>query len=229
LAGGSAIRFPKGEEDMKSVDLMIFDLDGTLVNSGTDIARSVVHMLATLGLPARTEEKILTFVGNGLPKLVERSIGPDHADLLDHALEIFERYYEKHLLDTTCLYPGVAQMLDHYGTKKKLIVTNKRVVYAKRIAEFLGIADRFDGILGEKSTPYMKPDLRLMEAILALYPQERERTVVIGDGIADIRFAKNAGVLSCAYLNGRTPRELLLGEGPDIVYEHPQDLRELLA
>ncbi|OPY91866.1 MAG: Phosphoglycolate phosphatase [Syntrophaceae bacterium PtaU1.Bin231] len=214
---------------MKNVDLMIFDLDGTLVNSGRDIARSAVHTLKTLGLPILQEEKILTFVGNGLGRLVERALGPAHQHLMDRAMEIFEGHYEQHMLDTTGLYPGVAQMLAHYGAKRKIVVTNKRIAYAKRILEGLGIADRFERILGENSTPYMKPDARLMDTVVETAPERRERTVVIGDGIADIRFAKNAGVLSCAYLNGLTPRELLLGEGPDIVYEHPQDLRELLA
>jgi len=214
---------------MKNVDLMIFDLDGTLVDSGGDIARSAVHTLKTLGLPVLPEEKILTFVGNGLGRLVERAIGPAHQYLMDRAMEIFEAHYEQHMLDGTGLYPGVAQMLGHYAAKRKIVVTNKRIAYAKRILEGLGIADRFERILGEGSTPYMKPDARLMEAILEIFPQQRGRTVVIGDGIADIRFAKNAGVVSCAYLNGLTPRDALLAETPDLVYEHPQDLRVLLA
>ncbi len=214
---------------MKNVDLMIFDLDGTLANSGRDIARSAVHTLETLGLPALREDKILTFVGNGLGKLVERALGPAHQRLMDQAMEIFLAHYDQHMLDTTGLYPGIEQILAHYGAKRKIVVTNKKIGFAERILEGLGIADRFERILGENSTPYMKPDARLMEAVLEIFPEKRERTVVIGDGIADIRFAKNAGVLSCAYLNGLTPRELLLGEGPDIVYEHPQDLRELLA
>jgi phosphoglycolate phosphatase len=188
-----------------------------------------VHTLETLGLPALREDKILTFVGNGLGKLVERALGPAHQRLMDQAMEIFLAHYDQHMLDTTGLYPGIEQILAHYGAKRKIVVTNKKIGFAERILEGLGIADRFERILGENSTPYMKPDARLMEAVLEIFPEKRERTVVIGDGIADIRFAKNAGVLSCAYLNGLTPRELLLGEGPDIVYEHPQDLRELLA
>jgi len=214
---------------MMKVGLMIFDLDGTLVNSGTDIARSVRHTLKTLGLPVLQEAEILTFVGNGLRKLMERSLGPARQHLIDPAMEIFLPYYEGHLLDTTVLYPGVAEVLAHYGAKRKIVVTNKRFQYAERILEGLGIADRFERILGDGSTPYMKPDARLMEAILEIFPEQRGRTVVIGDGIADIRFAKNAGVVSCACLNGLTPRDALLAEAPDMVYEHPQNLRALLA
>jgi phosphoglycolate phosphatase len=214
---------------MKNVGLMIFDLDGTLVNSGRDIARSVAHTLKTLGLPALQEEEILTFVGNGLRRLMERSLGPAHQPLIGQAMEIFMPYYEKHLLDTTVLYPGIARILAHYSAKRKIVVTNKRIEYAERIAEGLGIADRFERIVGESSTPYMKPDARLMDAILEIFPEKRDRTVVIGDGIADMQFAENAGVVSCAYLNGLTPREALLAEAPDMVYEHPQNLRELLA
>jgi phosphoglycolate phosphatase len=200
---------------MKSVDLMIFDLDGTLVTSGPDIAASVNDTLATLGLPAIEEAMILEFVGDGVKKLIERSLGPALQVRIEEALIIFSRHYEEHMLDTTTLYPGVIEVLRHFHEKKKVVLTNKRHRFAAAMINALRLTHCFDDILGADSTPYIKPDARLAGLLLTRFGARPDRTVIIGDGVNDILLAKHAGLLSCALLNGLTGRETLLNLKPD--------------
>jgi phosphoglycolate phosphatase len=200
---------------MKFVDLMIFDLDGTLVTSGQDIASSVNYTLATLGLPAIEEAMILEFIGDGVKKLIERSLGPALQVRSEEALIIFSRHYEEHMLDTTTLYPGVIEVLRHFQKKKKVVLTNKRHRFAAALSDALRLTQYFDDVIGADSTPYIKPDARLADLILKRFQAHPDKTVVIGDGINDILLARNAGLLSCAFLNGLTGRETLLSLKPD--------------
>lgn len=213
----------------RPVDLMLFDLDGTLVDSRRDLARSVNHTLEALGLPGLAMPAIIGFVGDGIQALLERSLGPAQAHRIDEALRIFRAHYAEHLVDTTSLYPGVPETLAHFHAKRKLIVTNKNEGFSRTIVEKLGIGRFFADIVGSDTTPYLKPDRRLIAWIQERHPFAPARTVVIGDGVNDILFARNGGTLSCAHLNGLTRREDLLALHPSTVYEDPLALQDLFA
>ncbi len=214
---------------MKSVDLMIFDLDGTLVTSGQDIAASVNDTLATLGLPAIEEAMILEFVGDGVKKLIERSLGPASQVRFEEALVLFSHHYEEHMLDTTTLYPGVIEVLRHFHDKKKVVLTNKRHRFAAAMIDALRLTHCFDDILGADSTPYIKPDARLAGLLLTRFGARPDRTVIVGDGVNDILLAKHAGLLSCALLNGLTGRETLLNLKPDYSCEHLPEITRIFC
>ena len=214
---------------MKSVELMIFDLDGTLVTSGQDIAASVNDTLATLGLPAIEEAMILEFVGDGVKKLIERSLGPASQVRFEEALVLFSHHYEEHMLDTTTLYPGVIEVLQHFHDKKKVVLTNKRHRFAAAMIDALRLTYCFDDILGADSTPYIKPDARLAGLLLTRFGARPDRTVIIGDGVNDILLAKHAGLLSCALLNGLTGRETLLNLKPDYSCEHLPEITRIFC
>ena len=104
---------------MKHIELMIFDLDGTLVNSGGDIVASVNYTLKSLDIPTKSQEEILTFVGDGVNKMIERALGKDFQHLFDRAMDIFSDYYARHMLDTTCLCDSVIEVLDHFSRQEK--------------------------------------------------------------------------------------------------------------
>lgn len=214
---------------MTEIDLMIFDFDGTLVSSGNDIAASVNHTLTTLGIPVLKKERIIEFVGDGVEKLIGRSLGDKDKGRFDEAAEIFMSHYRKHMLDTTELYPGVLSALSHFQDKKKIILTNKRHIFTSRIAERLKIADYFDEIIGADNTPYKKPDPRLLPPILKKFKTAPDHTVVIGDGVNDILLARNAGVLSCAFLNGLDSRNTLISLKPDFSCEDISELRGIFC
>ena len=209
---------------MKHIDLMIFDLDGTLVNSGEDIVTSVNHTLKTLDISTKKSEEILGFVGDGFQKLIERSLGKDFQHLFNDAIGIFSAYYAEHMLDTTSLCDSVIEIMKHFHDKKKVIITNKRKYFTLEITEALGISKYFDEIIGSDSTEYKKPDQRLLLPLLEKFSAKYTDTVVIGDGINDIMLARNAGVLSCALLNGLTGRDILLTLYPDYACEGLSEL-----
>ena len=204
---------------MKHIELMIFDLDGTLVNSGGDIVASVNHTLNSLDIPEKSQEEILTFVGDGVNKMIERALGKDSQYLFDRAMDIFSAYYTDHMLDTTYLYDSVIEVLDHFSNKKKAIITNKRKYFTLKMTDALGISKYFVEIIGADSTAYKKPDPRLFIPLLRRVNAVYDDTVVIGDGVNDIMLAKNTGVLSCALLNGLTHRNILLALEPDFACE----------
>lgn len=210
------------------VELMIFDFDGTLVQSGEDIANSVSYTLAKLSLPTIDKEEILTFIGDGVVKLIERATGEAGKAHHNKALEIFSEHYDRHMLDHADLYPGVLETLQHFRGKRKIILTNKRFKFTEKMAAALNILDFFDEIIGADSTPFIKPDPRLTEGILKRFPVEKKNTVIIGDGVNDILLAKNSGIMSCCYLNGLGRRDDLLALDPDIAFERFHELKERL-
>ncbi len=214
---------------MKKIDLMIFDFDGTLVDTGADLVQSINYTLRTLNLPERTEKEVISFVGDGVSKLMERALGKDHSGLQTAAMQIFSGYYAEHMLDNSVLYPGVKEVLENYRNKTKIILTNKRHHFTLRIAESLRIENYFTDIIGADSTPFMKPDHRVMDHVFSKYPSPKENAVVIGDGVNDVIIAQNAGVLSCALLNGLGNREDLLKLKADYYCEDILELNSLFV
>ncbi|MBW2599746.1 MAG: HAD-IA family hydrolase [Deltaproteobacteria bacterium] len=212
---------------MKKIEMMVFDFDGTLVYSGDDLANSVNHTLKKLGMPVLDRKTIIGFVGDGVARLIKRSLGDERHDMFDEAMEIFKAHYAEHLLDTTVLYPGVRDILEHFKDRKKLIVTNKLYSYTLKIAEELGIDGYFEAIIGADSVPRRKPDSGLLIPLLKEYGVGKRNTVVIGDGVNDILLAKNTGTLSCALLNGLGDRDRLLSLGPDYRCEDISELKKL--
>ena len=210
---------------MKPVDLMMFDFDGTLADTGEDIAASVNHALTALGLGSLPVDVILGFVGDGLRILMERALGADDRAKLEEAMKFFLCHYEKHLLDHTRLYPAAEEMLNHFHSKKKVILTNKRYCLTMAIAKGLKIDRRFLEIVGSDSTPFQKPDGRVVAYLLEKYGVAPSRAVLIGDSVNDVAAAKNAGVLSCVHLNGLGNREAMLKMGADFYVEHLTEIR----
>jgi phosphoglycolate phosphatase len=214
---------------MKHIDLMIFDLDGTLVDSGRDIAASVNYTLKSLNLLPQKHEEIIGFVGDGVQKLIERALGDENEHLFNNAMKIFSSYYSEHMLDTTKLYESAIKVLEHFQNKRKVIITNKRLYFTMGITNNLDISSYFDEIIGSDSTAYKKPDSSLLIPLLEKYNVDSNDTVVIGDGINDIMLARNAGVLSCALLNGLTDRNILLALKPDFTCEKLSELMTLFT
>jgi len=209
------------------VHLMVFDLDGTLADTGADLADSVNRTLRSMGIPGRPEPEILRFVGDGVRKLLERSLGERHRDRLDEALARFKGIYAEHLLDRTVLYPGVADILRLFADKAKVIITNKNTDFTLALCRGLGIESCFREIIGGDSTAFMKPDPRVLLPLLDRYGAKPEETLIVGDGVNDILLARNAGVRCCAFLNGIGGREELLGLKPDFAVERIADLERI--
>ena len=212
---------------MKELDLMIFDFDGTLVSTGTDLAQSINYTLDTLKLEKKPEKEIISFVGDGIGKLIERALGQDHVKYQEEAMRIFADYYGKHLMDNTSLYPHVEEVLKNFENKTKIILTNKSYNFTLMIARKLNIEKYFAEIIGIDSTPFAKPDRRVIDYLLDKYGVAKEKTLMTGDGINDILVAKNSGILSCAYLNGLGNRKDLLNLNADYYCEDLLEIKSL--
>jgi phosphoglycolate phosphatase len=174
-------------------------------------------------------EAIRGFVGDGLDVLMSRALGPSDGEYHDRAMAIFYPYYSDHMLEHTTLYPDVLTVLEHFGDKRKIVVTNKRQQYASRIMQGLGVDSYFLEIIGEGSSPYRKPDPLLLHLVMEKWGATPERTVVIGDGVNDVLLARQAGALGCALLGGMTERGKLIALAPDMTCETLSDIMTLLG
>lgn len=209
------------------VKLLVFDLDGTLADTGADLAFSVNRTLRSMGLPERPDAEILGFVGDGVRKLLERSLGEPHRERLDEALPRFGEFYARHLLDRTALYPGVQDVLRHFVDKPKVLITNKNTDFTLALCRGLKIDASFLEIIGGDSREFMKPDPRLLLPLFERYAADPAGTLVVGDGVNDILLARRAGARACAFLNGLGRREELLRLEPDFTIERMIDLTEI--
>jgi phosphoglycolate phosphatase len=212
---------------MMPLKLLVFDLDGTLADTGADLAESVNRTLQSLGISTRPEAEILGFVGDGVRKLIERSLGEAYPDRFHEALKQFNAIYAEHLLDHTTLYPGVLDVLRHFGGKEKVLITNKTLAFTLSICSGLGIAGFFKEIVAGDSADYMKPDPRLLRPLFERFGAAAEETLVVGDGVNDILLARNAGARSCAFLNGLGKRRDLMSLMPDFTIERMIELKEI--
>jgi phosphoglycolate phosphatase len=212
---------------MKELDLMIFDFDGTLVATGTDLARSINYTLDTLKLEKKPEKEIISFVGDGIGTLIQRALGQDNVKYQEEAMGIFADYYGKHLMDNTGLYPHVEEVLKNFDNKTKIILTNKSYDFTLMIARKLNIEKYFAEIVGIDSMPFAKPDRRIIDYLLDKYRAAKEKTLMTGDGRNDILVARNSGILSCAYLNGLGGRKDLLNLNADYYCEDLLEIKSL--
>ncbi|MBM3253237.1 MAG: HAD family hydrolase, partial [Candidatus Omnitrophica bacterium] len=150
---------------IKEVDLIIFDLDGTLIDTKKDIVNSVNNTLKNLGLRPRPDNIISSFIGYGIKGLIRDALGKENTSLLEKALKIYEENYNKHMFDTSRPYPGVLEVLEHFSKKSKAVITNKRKRFAKAQLEHFGIAKYFDEIIGGDDETCLKPSPCQPEAV----------------------------------------------------------------
>ena len=208
------------------VELLIFDLDGTLIESKWDIASSVNLTLAELGLPQRPLEEIFGFVGDGVKKLLRLSVGEDPRISFDEALRVFRGHYLAHCLDRTTFYPGIEQMLNHFIDKRKAVATNKSIEYTEVILKGLG-AHHFQFVVGGDNGFGLKPEPGMLSHVIERLNVPKERTVLVGDSTNDINGGHNAGIRVCAVGYGMGNREKMAACQPDWFIERPEQLMEI--
>lgn len=178
--------------------VLIFDLDGTLVDSKKDLTSSVNYVRSSFGLPGLLEKEIAGFIGDGAQMLIQRALGPDvSAADVQSGLQLFLAYYREHMLDQSVLYPGVAETLANLSDYRMAILTNKPVRFSRRMLEGLGIHDRFAAVYGGNSFERKKPDPIGIFQILTDTGGTLEETWMIGDSAVDVLTGRRAGVRTC--------------------------------
>jgi phosphoglycolate phosphatase len=216
--------------------LLIFDLDGTLVDSRLDLANSVNAMLRHYKKPELPNEVIGSYIGNGAPMLVRRSLGdPDDETFVQEALLYFLSYYREHKLDTTYVYDGIFHSLDAIvasrngnSAVKMAVLSNKPVVPSRGIVESLGLGKYFFQVYGGNSFHTKKPDPAGVAALLEEAGARAEETAIIGDSDVDIITARNAGIYSVGVTYGLAPHTLE-DAPPDVLVDHPRELGDVLG
>ncbi len=180
-----------------------------------------------MGLPEKEPQEIYRHVGTGVRRLLQQVLSTSEGDLYKRSLQVFRKYYLEHLLDTTNFYPGIRELLMHFGSKRLAIATNKPMEYTTRIIEGLGAGTLFNIILGGDSVPNLKPHPDLISKILKDSGIDRNRAVMIGDGVSDILAAREAGIKVCAVGYGLTPKGILLSPRPDFLCDTPAEIIRL--
>src|SRR6202795_2150785 len=185
------------------VRALIFDLDGTLIDSKLDLALAVNAALAEMGRGPLPHEQVFSYVGQGAPSLIARALGEDatEEDCL-RGLEFFIKYYSVHKLDHTALYPGVRETLDALAGMPMAVLTNKPVGASRGILKGLGVAGHFRFVYGGNSFERKKPDPMGVETILREFGASPAQSMVVGDSEIDVQTGRNAGSWVCGVTYG---------------------------
>jgi phosphoglycolate phosphatase len=219
---------------IEQIRLLIFDLDGTLVDSRLDLTNSVNAMLRQYGRPELPCDLIATYIGDGAPMLVRRALGdPDDQKFVDEALLYFMTYYREHKLDTTYVYDGVKESLDvirdaRNGEVKMAILSNKPVNPSRAIVEALGLGSFFFQVYGGNSFPTKKPDPQGAVELLKEAGVNAAQAVMVGDSANDVLTAQNCGMYSVGLTYGLSPASLAQVP-PDVLLDRPDELGELFT
>lgn len=223
--------------DPRRIRLLVFDLDGTLIDSRLDLIHSVNATLRHIGRPELDGDVIASYVGDGAPALVRRALGDtDDEILLLTALEYFLSYYRLHKLDHTTVYPGIPEVLavlarPANGMTRTLartmaVLSNKPVNPSRAIVQALGLGDFFVSVYGGNSFATKKPDPLGVRTLLEETGVAAEDALMIGDSSIDVLAGRNAGLWTCGVTYGFAPQSLE-DVPPDVLVENPQELGEL--
>jgi phosphoglycolate phosphatase len=210
--------------------LLIFDLDGTLIDSRLDLAHSINATRGFMGLEPLEHETVYKYVGNGAAMLVQRALGDlGSSENVERALPFFIGYYTEHKLDYTVLYPGVRESLDRLQAAgmPMAVLTNKPVRISKAIVEELGLSEHFFQVYGGNSFEFKKPNPIGIATLIAEAGVTPADTIMVGDSGVDIQTANNAGVRSCGVTYGFQPETLVLYP-PSILVDRLEQLVEQL-
>jgi phosphoglycolate phosphatase len=222
--------------DPHAIQLLIFDLDGTLIDSRLDLVHSVNAALRHLGRPELAEDLIASYVGDGAPMLIRRTLGPDadNQELVQRGLEFFLSYYKEHKLDHTTIYDGMKETLlairnSGNGVHRRMaVLSNKPVNASRAIIHELGLGEFFVSVYGGNSFASKKPDPEGALAIMREAGAKAEATLIVGDSAVDVNTGRNAGTATCAVTYGFAPHTLEQTP-PDVLIDSPRELAEMFA
>ncbi len=213
---------------MTSFQLLVFDFDGTLVDTKKDIADAVNRTLKELGLRTLDREVLYTFIGKGVNHLMTRSLEGTGCNDLPRAIDAFMKHYEAHLMDHTHLFPNCRETLEHFSHKANTILSNKPTRFITQILDALDCRTPFSTILGGDSMPAKKPDPGGLHHILEQHRVRPEATLMIGDSLVDVETGKRAGVKTCGVTYGHAGRATLETAQPDWIIDDLLELKQFI-
>lgn len=216
------------QKTFHAVRVLVFDLDGTLIDSALDLALSVAATLEHMNRPPISHEIIYSYVGNGAPTLIRKALGPDASEEdCQRGLEHFLSYYREHMLDNTVTYPGVREGLAELARFPMAVLTNKPVRFSEKILDGLGLSPYFKFVYGGNSFERKKPDPMGMQLLLADFGVLPREAMMIGDSEVDVQTARNANTWACGVTYG-LGSERLVQHPPDVLLDSLTELPPLL-
>lgn len=216
--------------DPAALELIVYDLDGTLVDAFEDIWIGVNHALAQYGLPQLPFATVKSHVGDGARMLIRRCLGEAHADRFDEVYTTYRKFYADHPVDKARLYPGALATLAELRARgyRQAILTNKPDEVARQVCRQLALAEAVDGIWGERPESPRKPDAESLLEVVRHFGVEPARCAVVGDGAADHKVAHGAGAKMIGVTYGLLNCEQVLERHPSAVIDSLDELLELL-
>ena len=214
---------------VRTFDLIIFDLDGVIVDSVEDLVAALRHSLRQVGSRDCAFSDIRNLIGFGARNILLQSLDEDKKDRVDAAMTEFRDYYGQNCTNKTVLYPGVSEVLATYARHKKLALATFKIRAATlRILEALNVRDYFDAIVTADDVQRPKPDPECINRILQEVQCDPDAVLMVGDTPTDVQTARNAGVAACAVLYGIGTRENLGRANPDFLIDDIRELKNLV-
>ena len=221
--------FPEGRSKiMLDIDVIFFDVDGTLVDARIDIVKSVNYTLQHLGASQRPFDEIVSYIGTGIKDLVAKSLHSDDEDLILKGVDILGEYYSAHSVDESRLYPHVEEILKYFRNKRKYILTNRYSRFAEVTLRGLGIREYFDRVIGGDDENCLKPSPCILSKTISELKINRRRAIIVGDMAIDVETGKNSGIKTCWVTYGLGKLEDVKHLKPDYIIEDIIELEEII-
>jgi phosphoglycolate phosphatase len=213
---------------IQQIDLIVFDLDGTLADSLPDIATAANHACRSLGVPEHSPEAIKGMIGGGERKLVKRFLGPGREGLVEEAVKLYLDYYSSHCGDFTRLYPGVKETLPLLQGKKLAVLSNKRQSLTEAVLRVTGIFPFFTVIRGGSEEMPLKPSSEPLLALIKEVQGDPACTIMVGDKPGDVLAGKGAGTLTLGVTYGYGDAAAVAAAGPDFLVDRFADIEGVI-
>lgn len=184
-------------------------------------------MLESLGLSVRPPSEISDFIGKGVKKLIEDSLGEDRPVSIGEAVKIYKDIYRKHMFDSTVLYPGALDVLKYFKNSKKAIMSNKSVEFIAMALKRFAVRDYFVKVLGSDDDKQRKPNAGPIINMLKEFQVNPRMAVIVGDSPLDIETGNNAGILTCGVTYGIARKEEILASKPDFIIGNIAELKDI--
>jgi phosphoglycolate phosphatase len=212
-----------------AVDLIVFDLDGTLADTLPDLTVAANYACRRLGLPEHSPEAVRGMIGGEERKLIERLVGPAHQDRVEECLKLYLDHYTRHNGELTRVYPGVEEPLRRLAGKKLAVLSNKLQRLTQQTLEAVGLARFFTAIRGGGADLPLKPAPDPLLALTVELTVGPSRTLMVGDKTADILTGRGAGAFTAAVTYGYGDLNSLTAASPDFLLQRLNQLLDILA
>ncbi len=228
VAKSPILNYSKNMAKQNDFELVIFDMDGTLIDPRIDVANALNVTLVQMDLAPLSYKEIFGLIQDGMRDLMERALPSSHADRIEEAITIYRAHYDNHLLDNTTLYPFVRETLEGLAFRKKAIVSNKRERPVLAILQGLNLRHHFEMVLGGDSIGERKPAPHAILKALDYFDVSPSNALIVGDSPEDIKAGHAAGIQTCGVTYGYRTKESLIDEKPDYLIDHLKSLLEIV-